>query len=261
MSVLRTIESKLESLFEGIFGRAFRTNVQPVELARKLVKEMDDHRSVSVSRVYVPNEYTIYLSPADREQFASFEDSLRDELQDYLAEHARRERYVLLTPPRVKLESDADLDIGVFGIATRLVRGSKPAPEGAPAEQPAPGATMVYKAVVPPPADNGESEPEPPPPVEVRPTAALTIAGRSHELDADRIVIGRSKDCDIQVADPNVSRRHAEVRRDGSNYVLVDLDSTNGVEVNGKRVKRLELGDGSRFTIGSTEVVFSEDLR
>src|SRR5439155_631964 len=99
MSVLRTIESKLESLFEGVFGRAFRTNVQPVELARKLVKEMDDHRSVSVSRVYVPNEYTIYLSPEDREQFASFEDSLREELQDYLAEHARRERYMLLRLP------------------------------------------------------------------------------------------------------------------------------------------------------------------
>jgi hypothetical protein len=260
MSVLRTIESKLESLFEGIFGRAFRTNVQPVELARKLVKEMDDHRSVSVSRVYVPNEYTIYLSPADREQFSGFEDSLTDELQDYLAEHARRERYVLLTPPQVKLESDADLDIGVFGIATRLVRGSKPAPAGAPAEQAAPGATMVYKAVVPPVDEDGDGEPEPPAPVEVRPTAVLTIAGRRHELGGDRIVIGRSKDCDIQVADPNVSRRHAEVRRDGSTYVLVDLDSTNGVEVHGKRVKRLDLEDGSRFTIGSTEIVFSEDL-
>src|SRR5690349_1912221 len=158
MSVLRTIESKLESLFEGIFGRAFRTNVQPVELARKLVKEMDDHRSVSVSRVYVPNEYTIYLSPGDREQFADFEESLRDELQDYLAEHARREQYVLLTPPRVKFESDADLDIGVFGIATRLVRGAKPVPAGAPAEQAAPGATMVYKAVTPPPEEDGAAE-------------------------------------------------------------------------------------------------------
>jgi len=260
MSVLRTIESKLESLFEGVFGRAFRTNVQPVELARKLVKEMDDHRSVSVSRVYVPNEYTIYLSPEDREQFASFEDSLREELQDYLAEHARRERYVLLTPPRVKLESDADLDVGVFGIATRLVRGEKAAPEGAPPEQAAPGATMVYKApAAPPPAEDGggvATEPE----AEVRPTAALTIAGRRHELDGDRTVIGRSRDCDIQIADPNVSRRHAEVRRDGGAYVLVDLDSTNGIEVDGKRVKRLELGDGSRFTIGSTEVVFSEEL-
>jgi len=257
MSVLRTIESKLESLFEGVFGRAFRTNVQPVELARKLVKEMDDHRSVSVSRVYVPNEYTIYLSPGDREQFASFEDSLREELQDYLAEHATRERYVLLTPPRVKLESDADLDIGVFGIATRLVRGSKPLPEGAPAEQPAPGATMVYKPAAPL-ADDGDGRASEPAPV--HPSAALTVAGRRHELEGERTVIGRSKDCDIQVSDPNVSRRHAEVRREGSSYVLVDLDSTNGVEVAGKRVKRLDLHDGSRFTIGSTEVVFSEEL-
>jgi FhaA, N-terminal domain/FHA domain len=260
MSVLRTIESKLESLFEGIFGRAFRTNVQPVELARKLVKEMDDHRSVSVSRVYVPNEYTIYLSPGDREQFASFEDSLRDELQEYLAEHARRERYVLLTPPRVKFESDADLDIGVFGIATRLVRGGKAVPEGAPAEQPQPGATMVYKAVPPAAeeADGAAAVEEPPPPP--KPTAALTIAGRRHDLDGERTVIGRSTDCDIQDNDPNVSRRHAEVRRAGDSYVLVDLDSTNGVEVNGKRVKRLDLSDGSRFTIGSTEIVFSEDV-
>jgi hypothetical protein len=261
MSVLRTIESKLESLFEGVFGRAFRTNVQPVELARKLVKEMDDHRSVSVSRVYVPNEYTIYLSPDDREQFSSFEDSLREELQDYLAEHARRERYMLLTPPRVKLESDADLDIGVFGIATRLVRGGKPAPEGAPAEQPAPGATMVYKPVAAPPEEDGAAAAAPEEPAaEAQPAAALVIAGRRHELGGDRIVIGRSRDCDIQVADPNVSRRHAEVRRDGDSYVLVDLDSTNGVEVGGKRVKRLELSDGSRFTIGSTEIAFSEEL-
>ena len=260
MSVLRTIESKLESLFEGIFGRAFRTNVQPVELARKLVKEMDDHRNVSVSRVYVPNEYTIYLSPGDREQFAGFEDSLRDELQEYLAEHARREQYALLSGPRVEMETDADLDVGEFGIATRLVRGAKPAPAGASAEQPAPGATMVYKAVPPVPeeADGAAVVEEPPPPP--KPTAALTIAGRRHELDGERTVIGRSKDCDIQVSDPNVSRRHAEVRRAGDSYVLVDLDSTNGVEVNGKRVKRLDLSDGSRFTIGSTEIVFSEDI-
>jgi hypothetical protein len=260
MSVLRTIESKIESLFEGVFGRAFRTNVQPVELARKLVKEMDDHRSVSVSRVYVPNEYTIYLSPGDREQFSTFEDSLREELQDYLAEHARRERYMLLTPPRVKLESDADLDIGVFGIATRLVRGAgRPAPEGAPAEQPAPGQTMVYKAVAPP-AGIDAAKDESVDAGEVRLGGVLTIAGQRHELNNERVVIGRSKDADIQVSDPNVSRRHVEVRRDGGSYTAVDLDSTNGVEVEGKRVKRLELKDGSRFTIGSTEIVFSEEL-
>jgi hypothetical protein len=263
MSVLRTIESKLESLFEGVFGRAFRANVQPVELARKLVKEMDEHRSVSVSRVYVPNEYTVYLSPGDREQFANFEESLRDELRDYLAEHARRERYVLLTPPVVKLESDPDLDIGVFGIATRLVRGPKPAPKDAPAPMASPGETMVYKAVEAPaaaPAAEPEPEPDPEPSEEAQPTAVLMIAGRRHVLNGERAVIGRSKDCDIQISDPNVSRRHAEVRREGDSFVLVDLDSTNGVEVDGKRVKRLDLSDGSRFTIGSTEATFTEEI-
>ncbi len=105
MSVLRNIEGKIEALFEGVFGRAFRTHVQPVELARKLAKEMDDHRLVSVSRVYVPNEYAVYLAPADHEQFASYEDSLRSELQEYLAQHARREDYALLTRPRVRFRA------------------------------------------------------------------------------------------------------------------------------------------------------------
>ena len=95
--VLRAIEQKIEALFEGVFGRAFRTNVQPVELARKLAKEMDDHKTVSVSRVYVPNEYTVYLSPADREQFEGYENSLQSELEEYVAEHAKREDYALLT--------------------------------------------------------------------------------------------------------------------------------------------------------------------
>ena len=122
MKVLRAVESKIEGLFEGVFGRAFRTHVQPVELARKLAKEMDEHRSVSVSRVYVPNEYTLYLSSADRAQFAVYEGSLVGELQEYLSEHARREGYALLTPPRVLLETDDDLAMGEFGIATRVVQ-------------------------------------------------------------------------------------------------------------------------------------------
>ena len=125
MSVLRAIESRIEGLFEGVFGRAFRTHVQPVELARKLAKEMDENRSVSVSRVYVPNEYTLYLSPADRAQFAAYEGSLVGELQEYLSEHARREAYALLTPPRVVLETDGDLAIGEFGIATRVIQADE----------------------------------------------------------------------------------------------------------------------------------------
>src|SRR3954465_10831339 len=155
MSVLRSIEQKIEGLFEGMFGRAFRTHVQPVELARKLAKEMDEHRTISVSRVYVPNEYGVYLSEQDREQFAGYEGWLIGEPQDYLVEHARRENYAMLTPPKVLMHSDADLAIGEFGIATRMVQpeGKRgPAPDEA-AAQVEPGATMIYKAKPPQPTE------------------------------------------------------------------------------------------------------------
>jgi hypothetical protein len=250
LSVLRSIESKLESLFEGVFGRAFRSNVQPVELARKLVKEMDDHRNVSVSRVYVPNEYTIYLSPSDHEQFADYEDKLCEELGEYLTEHARRERYVLLTSPHVKLETDDDLDVGEFGIAVRLVRGPRP-PAGAPAGDPDQSGTMIYKAPpLPPPIEDDT-------PHEI---ATLTVGGETYDLGNRVMVLGRSKDCEIRLSDPNVSRRHAEVRPDGPGYKIFDLDSTNGIEIDGKRVKELALTDGMRFMLGTTEVSFSERL-
>ena len=147
MSVLRSIESKIEGLFEGVFGRAFRTNVQPVELARRLAKEMDENRSVSVSRVYVPNEYTVYLSPGDREKFVSYEGSLIGELQEYLTEHAARERYALLTPPRVSITTDDDLATGEFGIATRVVQppaGPALPPLAEPVAPPEPTQTVVY---------------------------------------------------------------------------------------------------------------------
>jgi FhaA, N-terminal domain/FHA domain len=246
MSVLRSLESKLESLFEGVFGRAFRSNVQPVELARKLVKEMDDHRNVSVSRVYVPNEYTIYLSGSDRDQFEGYEDKLCEELGDYLTEHARRERYVLLTSPQVKLETDDDLDVGEFGIAVRLVRGPHP-----PAADEESSGTMVYKAPPLPPPIEDETPHE---------IASLTVDGETFELRGRPMVLGRSKDCEIRVSDPNVSRRHAEVRPDGDGYKIFDLDSTNGIEIDGKRVKELALSDGMRFTLGTTEVGYSERL-
>src|SRR5262249_1188720 len=139
--MLRQIEHKIESLFEGIFGRAFRTHVQPVELARKLAKEMDDGKTVSVSRVYVPNEYSIYLAPDDRRQFDSYEASLVDELQPYLAEHARREEYALLSTPRVVFHTDEDLAVGEFGIATRMVQP----PGAAKAKDGPPSATMIYR--------------------------------------------------------------------------------------------------------------------
>jgi hypothetical protein len=241
VTVLRNIEHKIEGLFEGLFGRAFRTHVQPVELARKLAKEMDDHRLVSVSRVYVPNEYTVYLCSEDRKQFETYERSLLAELQEYLTEHARREDYAILSRPTILMETDDDLEVGEFGIATRMAEV-----EGAPPDVPAqaePGATMVYR-------------PDEEPVEQVAGAATLTVDGTRHEVTG-RALLGRSKECDVRISDPNVSRRHAEVRQEGSAYWIVDLDSTNGVVVNGRRHKRAKLGDGDRITLGSTEIVFS----
>ena len=255
MAVLRSIESKIEGLFEGVFGRAFRTHVQPIELARKLGKEMDDHRNVSVSKVYVPNEYTLYLSPDDRKQFDGYEEALVGELQEYLAEHARREQYALLDAPVVKLTTDDDLAVGEFGIATRLVAGegepAAPAPVELPVEQPA--QTMIYRAPAPP-------TPEAPAPEPVREVVTLTVAGRTHEITKPTVVLGRSREADVRVADVNVSRRHAELRQEGAGYWIVDLGSTNGLEVNGKRTDRSRVRDGDRITMGSTEIVFGRSL-
>lgn len=280
MSVLRSIESKIEGLFEGVFGRAFRTHVQPVELARKLAKEMDEHRSVSVSRVYVPNEYTVYLSPQDRAQFASYEGSLIGELQEYLAEHARREGYALLTPPQVSVATDADLAMGEFGIATRVVEQRAeagpilpPLVDAAPSAPPAPAAppaapavvaavtaeptpTMVYRPVEPvEAAPVGEAETE-----VVREVVTLTVEGRTVPVTSRSVVLGRSRECDVRLSDANVSRRHAELQQEGTAYWIVDLGSTNGTELNGARVSRAKLSDGDRITLGGTDVVFGRRL-
>jgi len=252
VTVLRNIEQKIEALFEGVFGRAFRTHVQPVELARKLAKEMDDHRMVSVSRVYAPNEYSVYLSPQDREQFSSYEDSLVSELQDYLGEHAKRESYVLLSSPKVLINEDSDLAVGEFGIATRMVQPEPgQAPEDVPEHEPAPGATMVYRPSSP------NTQAATPEELGVEPeVVTLDADGKQHRIDKGSVVIGRSKDCDIRLADPNVSRRHAEVRQEGSAYWILDLGSTNGLTVNGRRQQRAQLNNEDRITVGSTELVF-----
>ena len=254
--MLRTIEQKIESLFEGVFGRAFKTRVQPVELARKLAKEMDEHRTISVSRIYVPNEYSVYLSTADRAQFEGYEPSLRQELEGYLAEHSRREGYALLTPPRVIMHTDDDLDVGEFGIATRMASPAeaRAAEPDAPAEEVEPGHTMIYRPAVQPtqaasPVDLGIE----------RETASLNSDGTKREIGKRRMLIGRSRDCDIQLEDSNVSRRHAEVRQEGASYWIVDLDSTNGIEVNGQRQRRARLEDGDRVKLGATEILFRRE--
>ncbi len=132
MNPLKSFETALTSLVEGVFGRLFRSEVRPMELARKLAREMDAHRTVSVSRVYAPNEYAVWLSPRDRARYEGVEDELIDELCAYLLEHARAEGLALASPPAIAFHTDAELSLGEFGIQARLVRPD--GRDGEPAE-------------------------------------------------------------------------------------------------------------------------------
>jgi hypothetical protein len=153
------------------------------------------------------------------------------------------------------METDADLDVGEFGIATRMVHPDRRHGE-APLPEVAPGATMIYKPKTVPEPTQAVSPEE----LGVEPElVTLSWNGSSHEVKERRVVIGRSRDCDIQLADANVSRRHAELRQEGASYWIVDLGSTNGLEVNGKRVKRAKLHSGDMITLGSTELRFARE--
>ena len=255
MSVLRNLEAKLGGLVEGAFGRAFRARVQPVELAHKLAKEMEDNQVVSVSRVYVPNHYRVFLSPEDREQFTSYEPALRKELSDYLLEHARSEGLALTSRPQIDLETDERLGLGEFGIQAQLLsppEDEQPEAEAAPSAGDF-GHTMVYSP------DRAAPRVEPAPSEEHRRRALLVGDGRRNVLSGSKVVLGRSRECDIVVSDPNVSRRHAELRRDNGRWSIVDLGSTNGIKVNGRRVSDAPLRQGDRVTLGVTDLTFELD--
>jgi hypothetical protein len=254
MSVLRNLETKLADLVEGTFGRVFRSEVRPVELARKLAREMDEHKTVSVSRVYVPNEYVIWLSPEDRERLENVEDSLIEELSAYLLEHARREKLALLSRPQIEFQTDERLSLGEFGIQARLVRptGDPAAGEDAQAEQADHGNTMIYSTAgrIRGPVEEAQGP---------APTRALLLAeGRRHVIGAAGALVGRSRDCDIVLADANVSRRHAEIRPAAAGtWTIADLGSTNGVRVNGRQIQGVEaLTAGDRIVLGTAEIVF-----
>jgi FhaA, N-terminal domain/FHA domain len=225
--------------------------VQPVELARKLAKEMDSHKTAGVARVYVPNEYTVYLSGRDRTRLEGYERSLEQELSGYLLEHSRRRGYDLLTRPTVSFETDERLRLGEFGIQTRLVK--PPAHEGESPSQGEEGHTMVYSAVRDAPAAKGAPAGR----AEVSTRAVVSLDDRRYVLEGPRATLGRSKDADCVLRDPNVSRHHAELRRSAAGeWTIADLGSTNGVKVNDRRVGTTRLESGDRVTLGTTTFRF-----
>jgi hypothetical protein len=259
MSVLRNLENRIAGLVEGTFGRVFKSEVRPVELARGLVKEMEQHRTQSVSRTYVPNEYVVWLSPPDRQRYAGVEREIGDELGAYLLEHARRERFELVGRPQVTFQTDEALNLGEFGIQARLVRATAPASGGrddgaaAAAEPAGHGHTMVYST-----SDRLREELDQPRGPAPTGRAMLLAEGKRMVVGRGGAVVGRSRDCDVTLNDPNVSRRHAEIRADGrGGWVVEDLGSTNGVKVNGRRIAGpTPLEPGDRLVLGTADVRF-----
>jgi hypothetical protein len=260
MSVLRSLENRIAGLVEGTFGRVFRSEVRPVELARKLAKEMDEHRTVSVSRTYVPNEYTVWLSPKDRERYEGVEHEIASELSGYLLEHARRERLALVSRPVIEFRTDERLSLGEFGIQARLVREAAPgpvaAPDRAPVVEPAQhGNTMIYSS-----SDRHQEQLS-----EVRAARAgrgiVVVDGKRMLVGSAGATLGRSRECEIVVDDANVSRKHAEIRPGPQGWTIADLGSTNGVRVNGRPVGATPapLADGDRVELGTALVTFEID--
>ena len=237
MSVLRTLETKIADLVEGAFGRVFRSEITPVELARRLVREMDRHRQNSLSSTVVANHYVVWLSPADRRHFAAIEDSLIEELATHLLEHARSERLALPSRPQIELRTDRRLSLGECGIEASLV--NTPAPAAVRRGPPAPGAPSA--AVV----------------AELLPQASIDIGGQRVPVGPAGSVIGRSTDADIVVPAHEVSRRHAQILPDRDGWTLTDLGSTNGVRLNGRPLGvPTRLQDGDVIEVGAVELIF-----
>jgi hypothetical protein len=210
---------------------------------------MEEHKSFSVSRTYVPNEYRVYLSPADRERFADYEDALAGELAGYLLEHARRERLAMLSRPVIEFETDDRLGLGEFGIETRVVKPAEE-PNRASGEDES-GRTMIHSTaerVSEPLQERARARQE---------TALLLIDGKRLLVGPTGATMGRSRECDVVLTDPNVSRKHAEIRPRGGSWVVTDLGSTNGVTVNGRRIDGpAVLKAGDEIELGTSVISF-----
>jgi predicted component of type VI protein secretion system len=225
-------------------------------LARKLAKEMDEHRTVSVSRTYVPNEYVVWLSPEDRERYEGVEQSVIDELGAYLLEHARRERLALVSRPQIEFRTDDRLALGEFGIQARLVQPDTPAGAAEPAARPADmGHTMVYSTSS---RHQAALEEVGSGAGQTRRRAVVVAGGKRLVVPPGGALLGRSRECDIVLDDSNVSRRHAEISPSGaSGWLIKDLGSTNGVRVNGRTVDGPHpLESGDRVELGTVDVGF-----
>lgn len=213
---LQQVERRLERLVEGVFSKAFRGGLQPVEVARRLTREVDAHRTVSARGTVAPNHAVVTLSEIDAQRFESFADAFVRELEEAMREHARDRQYRFLGPVQVQLFQDPDFRKSEFTMEVEVRQG----PGGMPA-------------------------------------AALVLTDGSRiAVGEDPLLIGRAPECDLELADSTVSRRHAEIVRDGDAWFVRDLGSSNGTKVNGSGVTDQMLHDGDEIRLGAATFRF-----
>lgn len=241
MGMLDRFEKGIERAVNGAFAKAFRSEVQPVEVASALRREIDDRAAVvGRDRTIVPNTFVVELGPADHERLGEWQEALAEELQAVVTDHAAQQRYAFVGPVKVAFEEAEDLDTGVFRVRSATAKGRPRTPAAASGSA---GAAAAAGAAA------GPQQPRTPPRVQ------LEIDGRVYELSGSVTVIGRGAEADVVVDDPGVSRRHAEIHTGTGRVRVVDLGSTNGTFVDGERIGTGDLADGSRITVGRTRIV------
>ena len=249
MSILSDFERRLEGAIEGIFSKVFRGGVQPVELARRILKEMDSGRTVGVRETWVPNRFVFVLSPQDHERFQQTENALRKELEQVVRDGATSRGWGLVGPPEVIFETAEDLREGRFVCEATLVEGPDTSGQEAVAAAEAALAAKEAEAEA-----VAREAPQSVPPQLV--TVDGPTQGKVFELAKDRISLGRLPESDVLLSDPGASRRHAEIRHQDGGWMIADLGSTNGTMVNELTIGERPLHDGDRITIGRTVLEF-----
>ncbi|MCI4012021.1 DUF3662 and FHA domain-containing protein [Brevibacterium sp. ZH18] len=278
MGILDRFEKGLENVVNGAFAKAFRSQVEPVELAGSLRREADNKAAVvSRGRTLTANHYTIELSPTDFDRLSGLENELRSDLRQVIGDHAVEQAYSFVGPVSVDFVEADDLDTGMYRVVSSTQR-----PDGSPAAQPAnrggyDPASRAHNIVGEGSANSGSRPvaprraPEPAPPRASTPirqaaparartiTASVTVHGTTHELRPGTHVFGRSSaSCDIVIDDPGVSRRHFEITVERDHAVANDLGSTNGTLLRGRKLTSANLTDGDVLMAGDAEVRYSE---
>jgi hypothetical protein len=252
LGVLQRFERRLEGMVEGAFARAFRSELQPVEVASAVQREMDDRAAiVAKGRTLVPNDFVVELAESDHARLDVYAETLGVELANLARDYAKEQGYSFVGPVQMRFEGVPDMVTGTFRIRSGVIRGSTV--EGGEIRLPASDL----------PRTPGRGFPGRPRLLVSGPGAQGVPEGDGEQhiypLQTPVTLLGRGTDCDLRLVDPGVSRHHAELRVENDQVVLVDLGSTNGTFVNGQPVRRVTLSDGMRIALGRTTLTFRQD--